>query len=138
MPGEKEVRYFFLHFKNGPTVYFIRNSAGEIYCTIFKQSLGTTTISQPAEILELSENSFTLKDKLGNTIFSLEDYNRITEEKEENSVIEKIGIDEDLRKNLIQQNIIIYDENASAIEGLLSDEEKTEMQSKGFSKKRIK
>ena len=145
MPGEKNSRYFFVLYNNGETVYFSRNPKGEIHCIKFIKSDGTIAISKAANELLFAENQFYLKNSAGEIIFSLEDYNRI---KNNQQVYPSLGedkspsiimlyIDEDLRKTLIKNKVITFDEQSTTIIGLLTEQEKQEqLQSNGFSRTR--
>lgn len=129
MTLREQSRLFFVLYDNGDTFYFAVNGNCEIYCTKFKNIYeNTRKQTMPgAASLEFVGNSFNLKNASGETIYSLEEYNKdmskyLSMPKEIPS-IERLYIDEDVRTNLLSLNMLTFDEKASLIPGLLTDEQ---------------
>lgn len=134
-------RTFFVLYSNGDTFYFTVDSNSEIYCTRFK-NIYEYNRKRPmpgAHILEFTSDSFSLKSKTGETIYSLDDYKNemsaIAPTPIETTTIERLYIDEDVRSYLLSEGMIQYDEQTSYIPGLLGLETQEES-TKGFARVR--
>lgn len=128
MTLREEPKHFFILYNNGinsDTFYFTVNSDFEIYCTKFKNIYESNRKrGMPgAHALEFTGNSFKLTSATGETIYSLEDYQRdmnsILPMQLETITIERLYIDEDVRIGLLAAEKIKYDAEASQIPGLL-------------------
>lgn len=114
---------FFILFNNGETFYFNLIN-GEIYCKEFKKIYGENMVG--ASVIQLSENGFSLKQEDGTTIYTLEQYllglknsRQLTIPDFENSFIERLYINADVRTTLLAKEKLIYSSEASNIPGLL-------------------
>lgn len=121
-------RIFFILYNNGETFYFTVDSNSKIYCDRFKNTYEYfRKVKMPgANTLEFTGNSFCLKNEAGEKIYSLEDYYKEVQNilpiQQELPEIEKLYIDDDVHAHLISEGIIKYDENASHVIGLSSEE----------------
>lgn len=129
MTLREQTRLFFVLYDNGDTFYFTVDGNCTIYCTRFKNIYESTRkqAMPGASSLEFVGNSFNLKNAAGETIYSLEQYNEdmnkyLSMPKEVPS-IERLYIDEDVRTNLLDLNMLTFDEEASLIPGLLTEEQ---------------
>jgi len=134
-------RNFFVLFNNGDTFYFVVNSKCEIYCTKFKNIYEETkgTGMPGAHTLDITGNSFSLKNAKGEIIYSLEDYrNAISKDLPQNEKpsIERIYIDEDVRSGMLAAEMITYNEEAVQIPGLLYEPIQTKENVKTYTRAR--
>ena len=114
---------FFILFNNGETFYFNLIN-GEIYCKEFKKIYGENMVG--ASTLQLDVNGFSLKQEDGTTIYGLEQYltglknsRQLIIPNFENSFIERLYINADIRTTLLAEEKLIYTSEASNIPGLL-------------------
>lgn len=124
----EECTVFFALYDNGETFYFNVNKDGEIHCREFDKlyrNSGSSKI-QPAFAVEFTENDFSLKNETGETIYSLNNYQKATMSPVEKfflgetnkPTIEKLYIDEEVCLALLTLDRLRFDEKASKILGL--------------------
>lgn len=131
--AEKE-RHFIILYNNGDIFFFTVCKNGEISCKEFNRvnRIKTGKELPSASSIELTNNDFKLKNNLGETIYSLKEYHQNTGTiVDELVAIEKFYIDSDVRQEILDKEIITFDETITEIPGLI---EKQEI--KGYTRKR--
>ncbi len=141
----EECKVFFALYDNGETFYFNVNEDGEIHCREFDKLYSNSGNSkmQPAFAVEFTENDFSLKDETGETIYSLNNYQKTTTHpvekfslgEDNKPTIEKLYIDDEVCLALLTLDRLRFDEKASQILGL-KPEKPTTQQVKPYTRTR--
>lgn len=123
--AEKE-RHFIILYNNGDIFFFTVSQNGELNCKEFNRvnRIKTGKELPLASSIELTNNNFKLKNKLGETIYSLKEYHQATGIiVDELVTIEKFYIDSDVRQEMLDKEIITFDETITEVPGLINEQE---------------